>query len=236
MRVYSLFCFLIVFVQTHCQESSANDRLHYLDSVKVLLNQKFPDNRTINLVFHGHSVPSGYWSTPIVNSVESYPHLLLKKLKEKYPYAVINIITTSIGGENSEEGQLRFSEDVLPYKPDVLFIDYALNDTGIGLERAKMAWQKMIDAALEHHIKIILLSPSPDQRVNILDEKAALSLHAQQIKKLANENEIGLADVYGSFQSIMRKDRSIKQFMSHINHPNKKGHQVIVDTIFKLFE
>src|SRR5690606_25796608 len=118
--------------------------------------------RTINLVFHGHSVPSGYFRTPEVRTLDSYPYLVLKELKSLYPNAVINVILTSIGGENSVQGAKRFRQDVLTHRPDVLFIDYALNDRGPGPEKAKAAWEEMIGAALEQHIKVILLTPSPD--------------------------------------------------------------------------
>lgn len=73
----------------------------YLKDIKTELTKEWPKNRTINLVFHGHSVPSGYFKTPIVNTFDSYPYQLLRQLKSKYPYAVINVIVTSIGGENS---------------------------------------------------------------------------------------------------------------------------------------
>lgn len=46
-------------------------------------------------------------------------------------------------------GQKRFESDVLCHKPDILFIDYALNDRGLGLEAAKAAWEKMIAEALK---------------------------------------------------------------------------------------
>src|SRR5680860_297607 len=120
----------------------------YLDSIKHELQKKWPHNRTINLVFHGHSVPTGYRKTPVVNRFDSYPFLTLKKIKEEYPFAVVNVITTSIGGEQAEQGAKRMKEEVLPQRPDVLFIDYALNDRSIGLERAKSAWEKMIKQAI----------------------------------------------------------------------------------------
>ncbi len=112
--------------------------------IKAELQKEWPGNRTINLVFHGHSVPAGYFKTPFVNTSDSYPYQLLKKVKAHYPYAVINIINTSIGGENSVSGAKRFKSDVLTHKPDVLFIDYALNERGVGLEKAKKAWELMI--------------------------------------------------------------------------------------------
>ncbi|HEY9559281.1 MAG TPA: hypothetical protein VIR29_00690, partial [Anseongella sp.] len=80
-------------------QRAMGDPANYLDSVKAELVKEWPRNRTINLVFHGHSVPSGYFRTPEVHTFESYPYLVLKQLKSIYPHAVINVILTSIGGE-----------------------------------------------------------------------------------------------------------------------------------------
>jgi len=144
----------------------------------------------------------------------------LKELKAIYPYAVINIIITSIGGENSISGEERFKSDVLVHKPDVLFIDYALNDRGIGFEKSYEAWSRMIRKALEENIKIILLTPSPDQRVNILEPNNELEQHAEQIKRLSKENGIGLIDSYELFKNKVISGDSISIYMSQVNHPN----------------
>ncbi|MCU7694779.1 SGNH/GDSL hydrolase family protein [Haoranjiania flava] len=207
----------------------------YLAEIKEELKAVFPKNRTINLVFHGHSVPTGYWSKSKVHTLESYPHLLLKKLKAEYPYAVINIITTSIGGEWAEKGQKRFAKDVLPHKPDVIFIDYALNDVGIGLERSEAAWSKMIEEALANQIKVILVTTSPDQRQDITDPENVLTKHAEQIRWLAAKYHVGLADPFAEFQKVMQKKGSVKKYMSHVNHPNKKGHDIIASQLFTWF-
>ena len=130
-------------------EKEIADPANYLDDVKTALKKEWPNNRTINLVFHGHSVPAGYFKTPVVNTLEAYPYQALKVLKSAYPYAVINIINTSIGGENSESGAKRFATDVLIHKKDVLFLYYALNHRGIGLDKAKASWEAMISQALE---------------------------------------------------------------------------------------
>jgi acyl-CoA thioesterase-1 len=118
-----LTAFLFMSFQLNDAESIA-DPSSYLEDIKSELKKEWPGNRTINLVFHGHSVPAGYFKTPLVNTFDSYPFLLLKELKELYPYAIINVICTAIGGENSSQGETRFESDVLVHKPDVLFIDY----------------------------------------------------------------------------------------------------------------
>ena len=207
----------------------------YLSDIKKELIKEWPKNRTINLVFHGHSVPAGYFKTPLVNTFDSYPYQVLKLLKERYPFAVINVINTSIGGESSISGEKRFETEVLNHKPDILFIDYALNDRGAGLEVSRKAWEKMIERAQQEGIKIILLTPSPDQRVNLSEKDNELEKHANQIKDLAIKYHIGLADSYARFKQIKADCDCIPDYMSQVNHPNKKGHTIIAEEIMKYF-
>jgi len=230
-----LTAFVFLSFQPNGKETPA-DPSSYLDDIKSELKKEWPENRTINLVFHGHSVPAGYFKTPDVNTLDSYPYLLLKELKELYPYAVINVICTAIGGENSSQGATRFESDVLVHKPDVLFIDYALNDRGIGLEKSKEAWEEMINKALNEKLKVILLTPSPDQRVDILEPGNVLDQHAAQIKSLVENHGIGLADSHAAFKKRMKKGDSLSYYMSQVNHPNKKGHQLITDELIRFFK
>jgi len=208
----------------------------YLKEMKTDLRKEWPKNKTINLVFHGHSVPAGYFKTPVVNTLGSYPFQVLKALKTQYPYAVINVINTSIGGENSVKGAKRFDSEVLVHRPDLLFIDYGLNDRSIGLEKAGIAWESMIRKALRKNIKVILLTPSPDQKVNLTNPDNELGKHALQIKNLAKKYGVGLADSYEQFHKIAVSGDTISNYMSQVNHPNEKGNHLIAGEIMKYFQ
>jgi lysophospholipase L1-like esterase len=225
-----------MFAKSQLYGQEIASKANYLEKIKAEMLVEWPKNRTINLVFHGHSVPAGYFKTPTVNTLASYPYLVLKDIKSVYPMTVVNVINTSIGGENSESGLKRFQADVLTHKPDVLFIDYALNDRGMGLERAKAAWEKMIRLALEKNIKVILLTPSPDQRVDIKDDLSILDQHANQIKELAKSFQIGLIDTYALYKNKVKSGSNLVDYMSQVNHPNEKGHQMITDEIMSYFK
>lgn len=212
------------------------DQSGYLQEIKMELEKKWPENRTINLVFHGHSVPAGYFKTPVVKTLDSYPFLLLQRLKVRYPHAVINIINTAIGGENSIEGEKRFESEVLIHKPDVLFIDYSLNNRGVGLENSYKAWDKMIKGALKKNIKVILLTPSPDQRIDMLEPNNLLEQHRNQVVRLAQENGVGLIDSYSLFKDRIIAGDNVANYMSQVNHPNQSGHQLIADEASIYFE
>ena len=203
----------------------------YLYDLKTELQKKWPENRTINLVFHGHSVPAGYFVTPDVRTLDAYPHVVLKQLKGLYPYAVINVITTAIGGENSLQGVKRFKSDVLTHKPDLLFLDYALNDRSIGLEVSKEAMKIMIEAALDENIPLILMAPSPDMRVNMMTEGNELEQFSDMLAGLAAAYRIGLADSFTQFRAKVVAGSNLKDYMSQVNHPNEKGHELIANVL-----
>jgi acyl-CoA thioesterase-1 len=230
-----LFKLLVIsFILPFSAHSQVAENGTYLDSVRHELTIQWPKSRTINLVFHGHSVPAGYGDRHEVNTLQSYPNLMLKKLKEKYPYAVINVIVTAIGGENSIKGQSRFDSDVLVHKPDVLFIDYALNDRFSDLAKVKEAWEKMVKAALDNNIKVILLTPSPDQRIEINDAANPLEPYIAMIKSLANEYNVGLADPNVKFKEVASQGK-LKEVMASVNHPNEAGHMIIVQELLPYF-
>ncbi|HWV31892.1 MAG TPA: SGNH/GDSL hydrolase family protein [Dyadobacter sp.] len=206
----------------------------YLSGVKRELLTQWPKSRRVNVVFHGHSVPAGYWDNHEVHTLESYPNLFLKALKGHYPYAVVNVIVTAIGGENSLSGAKRFEAEVLPHQPDVIFIDYALNDRFQPLDKTREALEKMILAAQAKNIKVILVTPSPDQRIDISDPSNPLDPYAAQIRELAAQYGTGLADPYIDFQKVI-KEGKLKEVMSSVNHPNEKGHMMIVDRLVPYF-
>lgn len=228
--------FFALAVHGQSVQSGIADRATYLNDLKAEMQKKWPKNRTINIVFHGHSVPAGYFKTPLINTLQAYPNLFLKKLKAVYPFAVVNIIVTAIGGENSVKGAERFERDVLIHKPDVVLIDYGLNDRQIGLEKSYLAWNQMIKEAKNKGIKIILLTPSPDQSVNYADPENELKKHADQIRRLAAENHIGLADSFQAFEFLYSDKEQLSKYMAQVNHPNEKGHELIANEIIKWFK
>lgn len=195
----------------------------------------WPDNRTLNVVCHGHSVPSGYFQTPEVRTMDAYPALLHRALATRYPHAVINVIVTAIGGETSEKGAARFAADVLPHRPDVVTIDYALNDRGDGLPRARRAWAQMIEQALAAKIPVILLTPTPDQAASLSDPAEVLVQHAAQVRALAAEFGVGLVDSFAVFGARVRAGTPLADLMSSGNHPNRAGHELVAAELLTWF-
>ena len=241
--VFTIFLMAFAVILTSCSalhstiktSSGPANQNTYLANVCVELTKCWPTNRTVTIVCHGHSVPAGYFKTPAVHTFDAYPYLLHRGLSERYPHAVINVIVTAIGGENSEQGAKRFQHDVLSLRPDVVTIDYALNDRPIGLARSERAWRRMIKMALAQNVKVILLTPTPDTKAHLDDPSDPLNQHAEQIRRLAAEYNVGLVDSLASFKALIKSGTPLANLMAQGNHPNRKGHEIVAAELLKWF-
>jgi len=199
------------------------------------MDVKWPRNHTINLVFHGHSVPSGYQKTPDVRPFEAYPQLVFQGLKKDHPFAVMNCIVTAIGGEDSLSGAARFEKDVLCHQPDVIFIDYALNDRRQPLDKVEAAWKSMIRQAKQRRIPVILITPTGDSSAKLDNPADPLCQRAELIRKIAREENVPLADVFAAWEAELAKGSAIGDLLSQSNHPNLRGHMLAADAILGVF-
>ncbi len=197
-----------------------------LAAVREALTQRWPKNRSVHFVFHGHSVPAGYFATPVVNTYSAYPHLVGLAVKERYPFAVVNVIVTAIGGEASPKGAARFASDVLVHRPDVVAIDYALNDRKVPEAQVEAAWRSMIAQARDAGAVVVLVTPTGDNTASIGDPTDLLEQRAALIRRLATEEGVLLADVWAAWRAELDRGTPIDDLLSQPNHPNERGHQL----------
>ena len=200
------------------------------------LTSVYPDNRWVQIVCHGHSVPAGYCATPFVDPFHAYPHLLHRLLKERFPFSTVNVIVTAAGGENAASGAARFSSDVLCHKPDVLLLDYGLNDRYITLEASEAAWRRMIEEGLAADAKILLATPSWDRSYFRRDDLwHSLEMHGRQIRHLAEEYGVGLLDFFDVYRRYVDGGGDLDDLLCYENHPSRKGHRLLAQEAARWF-
>ena len=126
---------------------------------------------------------------------------------------------------------------MLVHNPDVILIDYGLNDRALPLDRAERAWSSMIEKAKAKNIKVLLLTPTGDARVDINNDRDDLNQRANQIRRLAAKYEVGLVDSYAAFKAYVNEGQGHKltDLMSMYVHPNRKGHEIVATKLLEWF-
>ena len=92
------------------------------------LHQKLKSGKPATVIFLGGSITMGAKA----DKGRSYRELVGTWLSKTYPKAKIKLVNRGIGSTGSILGAFRFEEQILNEKPDLLFIEFCVNDMGSG--------------------------------------------------------------------------------------------------------
>lgn len=189
---------------------------------------KLGKNSTYTVVFHGHSFPFTY----TYNKLNSYPYFFEKYLRDSYPSVNFKILVTAKPSENSQGGAARFAQDVLSKSPDLILIDYCINDTPLG---DAVYWRQMVQSAKTKGAKVILLTSTGTRDNNFKNVDDYLGQVVQRVRNVATQEHVPVADV-----SAVWPDKAVPQddflMPPPDNHANAKGHRLIADVIIQTFK
>jgi lysophospholipase L1-like esterase len=94
----------------------------------------------------------------------------------------------------------------------------------------------MIVAAKAAGVRVILLTPTPDQGARWDDPQDPLNLHAEQVRALAREHGALLVDSLALFKVKVAAGTPLPGLMSQGNHPNAAGHALVGEGLLALFD
>lgn len=89
-------------------------------------DQRAQSGESLSVAFFGGSLTWGAQATDPLRT--SYRALVSQRLKQTYPKAHFEFWDAAIGGTGSQLGAFRLERDVLAHKPDLVFLDFTIND------------------------------------------------------------------------------------------------------------
>lgn len=193
---------------------------------------KLQRNEKVTLVAFGDSITFGFAVS------KGFTHFWMEILKEKYPLAKIRMINEGICGDTSLNGVSRLEWSVISNEPDLVTINFGINDMymGLGLSQFKGNLIEMVDRILDEvESEVLLLSseplltPSFDER--ILDYYTVL-------EQVAEEMDVGFVDVYGSWMRAVEKGEGVtleSLILPGLDHPNEAGYRIIAKELMRFF-
>lgn len=105
--------------------SAATEKLYGTDALQQ-------EDGTLTVAFIGGSLTEGFitYRDGAPHSTNAWTEDVLRFLENKYPNKTLRAVNAAKGGTNSQYGASRFAHDVEPYAPDLLFIEFSVNDCG----------------------------------------------------------------------------------------------------------
>jgi lysophospholipase L1-like esterase len=186
--------------------------------------QAMKAGQRVKIAYFGGSITWGATASDPLKT--SWRALVTSGLEAKFPDAHIQAIDAAIGGQPSKLGVFRMDRDVLPYKPDLCFVEFAVNDWDAkdGQETMEGIVRKLQACRKDMAIVLVILGtggPSP----------AA----ARQIE-LANHYGLPTIDVYAGVKPKLDAGLKTKDILTDGCHPNDAGYRLYADIILAELE
>lgn len=155
-----------------------------------------------------------------------------------------NFVGRGISGQTSYQFLLRFRNDVIDLKPEVVVINYGTNDiaenTGAYDEAQTFQNVKtMCDIARAHKIKVILASTLPHKgfgwRPSVQNAMAKVRSLNELVKAYAKENKIPYVDYFSAM--VSEDGTQMRPELSGDGvHPNKDGYKIMEDLVLPVIK
>ena len=98
------------------------------EKLSIFENNPFEGQKEINVVFLGGSITEGAFSSNPATT--SYVGRCSNWLKNTFSDQTVNCYNVGIGGTGSDFGMVRMDRDVMSKNPDLVFVEFAVNDSG----------------------------------------------------------------------------------------------------------
>ena len=181
----------------------------------------------IKIAYIGGSITEGYSDNITLATEEKWVDMSTKWLNDQFPESDITYVNAGLSGTPSILGNVRLERDVLSYDPDVVFVEFAVNDGGE--QDYKTAYESLVRTLLtqDKDVAVVLL-------FTIIESGHTCQPHMSQIGSNYGLPMISLPD---SVWVEMQEGRmSWSDYSADQSHPNVEGSIMIRDFVINYFE
>lgn len=175
--------------------------------------------------FLGGSITQGSLSSTPKNC---YAYLVYEWWKKSFPNAAFSFVNGGIGGTTSHYGGARAWKDVLCYRPDIVTVDFSVNDDA----------NEFFEETYEGTLRRLLAAPSAPAVVVLNNVFYDTGKNAQNYhNRIADHYGIPHVSIKDTVYPDVESGKIVRADITPDNlHPNDKGHRLVADEICKLLD
>jgi len=188
--------------------------------------QKLASGDPLKIIAIGDSLTQGWMVR------KGYLDFIAEMLRADFPKSNVTILNRGIPGDTAQGGLFRLREDVLDCDPDLVFIQFALNDafTGVPPVQFKNTVRTMVDhirADTDAEILLVTSVPIMHQDQDFMAEN-----FYSRLIELSREENLPIAPVHLYWKKKMAEGTDIRSLVQmDMVHPNVEGYRLMAEAI-----
>ncbi|MBO4512837.1 MAG: SGNH/GDSL hydrolase family protein [Victivallales bacterium] len=176
----------------------------------------------------------------------------------RHPGSGVVLMNAGVSGDSTNEGCKRWGYDVMPMKPDRVFVMFGVNDVGISsyktadpdwneqrkrhecLDRYACNQKRLADMILADGKKLVLMTPPGydqygDVRADNMVEanEPGLAECARIVRSLASERKLGLVEIHAPYTAMLKAHPELHLCGEDRVHPQSIGHLLIAALVLE---
>lgn len=187
-----------------------------------------------------------------------YAEILQRELPpEGLPVRVVN---AGVGGHNTDHARARFESDVLDHDPDIVVIQFGINDAAIDVwknppaTKSRVAMERYVEnlryfvrTLKARKVQVLLMTPNPLRWTPKMREmygkppylseepngfNVKLQQYAEAVRQITKSENVPLIDIYRNFEHYGKAEgNSVDDLLLDGIHPNEHGHRLVADQL-----
>ncbi|MGN0651104.1 MAG: SGNH/GDSL hydrolase family protein [Oscillospiraceae bacterium] len=181
------------------------------------------NGENLTVAYIGGSITEGYNA----GTNDNFAKIATEWLDGQFPDSQISAVNAGISGTPSILGNVRLERDVLAFDPDIVFVEFAVNDGNAQVY--KDSYESLVRTLLsqEKEIAVVLL-------FTVIKSGHTCQPHMSQVGELYGLPMISLPDSLGV--ELAEGRMTWEDYSMDESHPNAFGHTMIKDFIAHYYE
>lgn len=185
-----------------------------------------------------------------------YAMRLGARLNQLYPVCAPSVVNAGVSGDNAVNGLKRLERDVLRFSPDLVTVNFGLNDAmnpdvDGGVSAYARAMDELLTRIRDAGSEALLVTPSfmcgyvshelKDELLIKLAAEAAkvqnegiLLRYVDAAREAATRRGVPIADAYRRWEALAAAGvDTTAMLVNHLNHPSPAAHDIFVEAIME---
>lgn len=191
----------------------------------------------LSVVFFGGSLTWGAQATDPQRT--SYRALISRQLRNVYPNAHFQFHDAAIGGTGSQLGAFRLERDVLSHKPDLVFLDFTINDDPYAVPDPDRlaAYESLVRRMVQSGVLVVqVILPSKQDILPNPPDRPLDALH----KEIGAAYGLPIADAVALIKSRVADRKATPDQLwdvpSDAVHPGDAGYALYAEAVWQAFQ